>query len=221
MMQRKLPLRIVVCVLAVAAMLSCRKSDRKESYSSSEPIYYFGKVIGVSDGDTLKVLIDRKPTTIRLDGIDAPESKQTFGNRSKQALSDLVFGKEVQVVATSEDRFGRTIGTVMLGQTNINEKMVQTGWAWHFEASGRDARLAQLESEARLAKKGLWADPNPIAPWEYRLRQMQQSNAPGKAFWLNTSSNVRHNERCEHFGKSKKGRRCGPSEGKACSICGG
>ena len=86
-----------------------------------------GKVVGVSDGDTITVLVDKKPIKIRLEGIDAPEAKQSFGNRSKQALSDLVFGKEVRVKKTGEDRYGRSLGLDSTDGIDINAKMIQDG----------------------------------------------------------------------------------------------
>jgi endonuclease YncB( thermonuclease family) len=179
-------------------------------------------VVGVSDGDTITVLVDKKPIKIRLEGIDAPEAKQSFGNRSKQALSDLVFGKEVRVKKTREDRYGRSLGLVSTDGIDINAKMIQDGWAWHYKKYNRDSKLADWELQARAAKRGLWSESNPLAPWDFRDRQKpKQAASTGGGHWLNTSSNVRHNESCEHFKKSKKGRLCRPDEGKACGICGG
>jgi micrococcal nuclease len=181
-----------------------------------------GKVVGVSDGDTITVLVDKKPIKIRLEGIDAPEAKQSFGNRSKQALSDLVFGKQVKVKKTGEDRYGRSLGFVSTDRIDINAKMIQDGWAWHYKKYNLDSKLANLELQARAARRGLWAEPNPLSPWDFRDRQKpKQPASTGGEHWLNTSSNVRHNESCEHFKKSKKGRLCRPDEGKACGICGG
>jgi endonuclease YncB( thermonuclease family) len=181
-----------------------------------------GKVVGVSDGDTITVLVDKKPIKIRLEGIDAPEAKQSFGNRSKQALSDLVFGKEVRVKKTGEDRYGRSLGLVSTDGIDINAKMIQDGWAWHYKKYNRDSKLADLEMQARAAKRGLWTESNPLAPWDFRDRQKpKQAASTGGEHWLNTSSNVRHNQSCEHFKQTKKGRLCRPDEGKACGICGG
>jgi len=180
-----------------------------------------GRVVGVSDGDTIRVLVNRTEVTVRLEGIDSPESKQSFGNRSKQALSSMVFGRDVVITNTSKDRYGRLLGTVMLGQNNINARMIEDGWAWHYKKYNNDRRLAQLELQAKTAKRGLWVDANPLPPWEFRIRQNRENQQPGTQFWLNTSSNVRHNEHCEYFKNSKKGRMCGPNEGRACGICGG
>jgi hypothetical protein len=104
--------------------------------------------------------------------------------------------------------------------------MVEDGWAWHFKKYSKDQNLAKLEVIARSAKKGLWADPSPLAPWNYRARKIPpgngvKSDATVGQYWLNTSSGVRHNERCEHFNNTKKGRPCTSSEGRACGICGG
>ena len=206
-----IPLTILTAIAALASLAACTPNTDTLT----------GKVIGVSDGDTIKVLVNKKQVTVRLEGIDAPEAKQSFGNKSKQALSDMIFGREVTITDTSDDRYGRTIGTVILGSTNINAKMIEDGWAWHYKEYSKDKRLAELEKEAKAAKSGLWTDSNPLPPWEFRTRQKKENSEPSTQFWLNTSSNVRHNENCEHFKKSKKGRMCGPDEGKACGICGG
>lgn len=105
---------------------------------------FTGKVIGVTDGDTIKVLVMKETITIRLEGIDAPESKQSFGNKSKQALSDVVFGKEVTIRKTGDDRYGRTLGVVMVGDVDANAKMIEDGWAWHFKKYNDEERLAKL-----------------------------------------------------------------------------
>lgn len=186
-----------------------------------------GKIVSVTDGDTVKVLVGKETITIRLEGIDAPESRQSFGNKAKQALSDLVFGKEVTVRKTGEDRYGRTLGYVLVGEMDANARMVEEGWAWHFKKYNDEEHLAKLEEAARSAKRGLWADADPLPPWEYRARQKSPTTTPGETtgqevlFWLNTSSGVRHNPRCEHFQKTARGRACGPNEGKPCGICGG
>jgi endonuclease YncB( thermonuclease family) len=180
-----------------------------------------GRVIGVPDGDSIKILVKMKQVTVRLEGIDAPEAKQSFGNRSKQALSDLVFGKEFLVTKTGQDRYGRSLGFVSTGGIDINAKMIQDGWAWHYKKYNRDSKFADLERQARAAKRGLWAEPNPLAPWDFRDCQKPKAATIGSEHLLNTSSNVRHNDSCEHFKKSKKGRLCRHDEGKACGICRG
>lgn len=186
-----------------------------------------GKVIGVTDGDTIKVLVNKETITVRLEGIDAPESGQSFGKKSKVALAELVAGKSVIVKKTGTDKYKRTLGIVILEDVDVNATLVEDGWAWHFKKYNDEARLATLEESARKAKRGLWADENPLAPWDYRARQKTPETAPVESrdekmsYWLNTSSGVRHNQRCEHFQKTKKGKLCGPNDGKPCGICGG
>ena len=182
-----------------------------------------GKVIGVTDGDTIKVLVNKESVTVRLEGIDAPESKQSFGNKSKEALSRLVAGKTVTVKKTGTDKYKRTLGVVIVGDVDANAKLIEDGWAWHFKKYNDEERLAKLEEVARKAKRGLWADENPLAPWDYRAKQKMPEVDPNvpMLYWLNTASDVRHNERCEHFQKTKRGRLCTADEGKPCGICGG
>ena len=129
-----------------------------------------GKVVAVADGDTLTVLVDKVGVKIRLDGIDAPERSQAFGARSRETLSELVFGKTIRVVTKGKDRYGRTIGVVFIDGENVNAKMIESGLAWHYKRYSSDAELDRLEREARRAKRGLWSDPAPVEPWNYRTR---------------------------------------------------
>lgn len=143
-----------------------------------------GKITAVKDGDTVEFLLDcgeyKIPFDVRLYGIDAPEKKQAFGQASKQALSDLCFGKTVSMSWRKKDRYGRLLGTLSLAGANLNERMVADGMAWHYADIGTDAekasdvykRLAELETAAAAAKKGLWSDLNtanpPVKPWDFR-----------------------------------------------------
>ena len=128
-----------------------------------------GSVVGVIDGDTVKVLDStRTQHRIRLQGIDAPESKQAYGQRSKQALSKKIFGKTVSVKWKERDRYGRIIGDIYLDNRWINLELVQEGWAWHYKRYSNDKRLAEAEVKARQAQRGLWQDAHPISPWDFR-----------------------------------------------------
>jgi endonuclease YncB( thermonuclease family) len=129
---------------------------------------YGGKVVGVSDGDTLTVLISGRQTKVRLAEIDAPEKRQPFGERSKQSLSDVVYGKWVKVNQQDLDRYGRVVGRVYIGDLDVNAEQIKRGMAWIYRKYNRDRSLLALEQEARGAKRGLWTDPNPVPPWEYR-----------------------------------------------------
>jgi micrococcal nuclease len=125
-----------------------------------------GKVVGVSDGDTIKVLKDGKQVKIRLAAIDCPEKKQPYGQKAKQFTSDMVAGKVVKVWETDTDRYGRIVGFVFIGDKNLNKELLSAGLAWHYKQYSRDPEMAKLEFEARSAKRGLWAEPDPAAPWE-------------------------------------------------------
>ncbi|MCI0557115.1 MAG: thermonuclease family protein [Nitrososphaera sp.] len=128
----------------------------------------FGKVVSVADGDTITVLVGRKQIKVRLAEIDAPEKRQPFGTRAKQVMSELVFGKTVGVVAVDRDRYGRTVGQVFAESGNINEKMVQLGYAWVYRKYAKNQKLFGLERMAREARRGLWRDPKAVPPWEWR-----------------------------------------------------
>lgn len=134
-----------------------------------------GRVVGVADGDTITVLDeDKVQHKIRLAGIDAPEKKQAFGNQSKQSLSELVFGKTVVVETNKRDKYGRQVGKIVLDGQDINLVQVESGLAWFYrqyqrEQSAIDRGLYEAaEYDAKIAKRGLWSDSNPIPPWEFR-----------------------------------------------------
>jgi len=130
-------------------------------------------------------------------------------------------------LASRNDHYRRTLGRIVVDGVDVNAKMVENGWAWHYKQYSNDSRLAELEVEARQAKRGLWADPSPLAPWEFRARQRapkpgsKSSDGKQLTYWLNASSGVRHNSTCEHYGQTKQGRNCGPDEGRPCGKCGG
>jgi endonuclease YncB( thermonuclease family) len=128
-----------------------------------------GRVVGVHDGDTVTLLIPgNKQVKIRLAQIDAPESDQAFGQRSKQSLSDMVFNKNIRVEKDTIDKYGRTVGTILVDGLDANREQVKRGMAWVYRQYLHDQSLLQVEDEAQRAKAGLWSDSNPMPPWEYR-----------------------------------------------------
>ncbi|MDM7950091.1 thermonuclease family protein [Hydrogenophaga sp.] len=140
-----------------------------------------GRVVGVADGDTVTIVdADRVQHKVRLAGIDAPERAQAFGNRSKESLSELVFSKTVTVETDKQDRYGRSVGKVLIDGKDANLVQVERGFAWHYKAyeseqSPSDRMLYDLaEREARTARRGLWRDADPVAPWDFRKAKRSQ-----------------------------------------------
>jgi len=133
-----------------------------------------GKVVGITDGDTITVLVDRREVKVRVAGIDAPEKKQAFGQRSKEHLSDCAFGKSVSVEWNKTDRYGRTIGKVIVDGVDCGLRQVELGMAWHYKAYAKEQsstdRVAYAEAETKATdrKIGLWSDSHPMPPWEFR-----------------------------------------------------
>lgn len=130
---------------------------------------FSGQVISVLDGDTVDVLVEKTSVRVRLAQIDAPEKAQAFGSRSRQALAAMVARQVVVVRTNSTDRYGRILGTLWLGSEDINKAMVGQGMAWAYRAYLQDASLLTLEAAAKTARAGLWVDPQPVPPWEWRL----------------------------------------------------
>ena len=139
---------------------------------ASSSFAWNGRVVGVSDGDTIKVLTeDKRLVKIRLYGIDCPEKRQAFGKRAKWFCSDLVFGREVEVEPIAQDRWGRTIALIYRGSLCLNEEMVASGYAWVFAKYCKKTicqKWYRLQKEARKARIGLWKDPRPVSPWVWR-----------------------------------------------------
>jgi endonuclease YncB( thermonuclease family) len=130
-----------------------------------------GQVVGVHDGDSITVLTAGKvQVKVRLEGIDAPELKQAFSQQSKQAMSEMVFGKVVTLHVTGVDRYKRTLAVVTADGVNANLELVRRGLAWRFDKYSKDAALLAAQHEAQAARRGLWADKDPVPPWDFRKR---------------------------------------------------
>jgi endonuclease YncB( thermonuclease family) len=130
-----------------------------------------GRVVGIADGDTLTLLTDqREQVRIRLAEIDTPERRQPYGDRARQALAALTFGRAVEVEVVDTDRYGRTVGRVRAGAEDVNAELVRRGAAWVYRRYSRDPSLLRLEDDARAARRGLWALPaaERVPPWEWR-----------------------------------------------------
>ncbi|HCC8071318.1 TPA: thermonuclease family protein [Klebsiella aerogenes] len=154
------------------------------SFSSLASATIEGTVTRVLDGDTVEVktlpsnvLVTEAPIRVRLNGIDAPEKKQPYGQRSRQYLASLVGGKQITVAVDGQDRYHRTLGDVFVRQckpecetVNVNAAMVTAGmaWAYRYHNVAVTPEMSALEATARSEKKGLWHDTLPIEPWKWR-----------------------------------------------------
>ncbi|BBL70839.1 thermonuclease family protein [Methylogaea oryzae] len=129
-----------------------------------------GKAIKILDGDTLIIVTAQgdRQARVRLAQIDAPETSQAFGQRSKQSLSDLVYGKGVQVAVEKTDQYGRLIGVVHVDNLDANLEQVKRGMAWVYPQYAKDPSYFAAERTARDAKTGLWAQSDPTSPWKFR-----------------------------------------------------
>jgi endonuclease YncB( thermonuclease family) len=181
-------IKIYTVLLIAFVSISCEVATSQQSQpSSSNPVVvraeneFVGKVVGVSDGDTATIL-DESNTQhkIRFLGIDAPEKAQAFGQKSKQNLSDLIFGKTVTVQVSKRDKYNREVAKILLEGRDINLQQIKDGFAWHYkdyqrEQSSDDRKIyAEAEEEARKAKRGLWFDENPQKPSDFRRSKREQ-----------------------------------------------
>ncbi len=136
--------------------------------SSAALADFSGTVVRIVDGDTLDVLVTSRPVRVRLAQIDAPERSQAYGTRARQALSAMTFRRVVTVADAGADHYGRQLGTIFVAGANINAAMVDRGMAWAYRQYLTDRSLIRLEQQARAARRGLWNDPAPVAPWRFR-----------------------------------------------------
>jgi endonuclease YncB( thermonuclease family) len=164
-MHRKLPLRfpfrIAPLPLFLLILLCLNACDVTQA-----PVT--GTVVGVSDGDTVTLLVDGRERKVRLFGIDCPELHQAYGRKAKQFTSRMVYGKTVSLFEREHDRYGRMLGVIRVNGKFLDEELVAAGYAWHYRKYSGNRVLDSLENEARRHKRGLWADPGAVAPWEYR-----------------------------------------------------
>src|SRR5262245_25132754 len=142
---------------------------------SAQAATYAARVVSISDGDILHALYEGREIIVRLRWIDAPEKGQPFSDQAKEALGKLVVGQIVIVRDYGPDRRGRRLAEVVLADgRNVNRELVRLGWAWWVRKDSHDGPLGTLEAEARAAGRGLWADPHPIPPWEWRASRVRQ-----------------------------------------------
>lgn len=198
---------MVACVWSSAAQQAAPGSPPQtnavpqKAQSNKAQFVIEGKVVDVHDGDTVTVLDPNgKKFHIRLQGIDAPELKQAYGAASQENLSRMVLDKQVTIVWTKVDKYKRTVGTIMLDGRDINIEQVKAGLAWHFkkyadEQPAQDrVTYARAEEEARGVKLGLWQDPNPTPPGDYRVdvKTTRWGPAPPEGTIIGNKSNQKY-----------------------------
>ncbi|WP_136796214.1 thermonuclease family protein [Desulfosediminicola ganghwensis] len=174
-----------------------------------------GKVVSVADGDTITVLDkSNRQHKIRLYGIDTPEKRQAFGQSAKKYTASLTAGKAVKVIAYDTDRYGRTVGVVMVDGINVNRAIIKAGYAWQYRKYCKESFCKdwlQLEREARVSMRGLWDfSGDPVPPWEWRkgkrsgkssgekTNSVYTASAPG-TYHGNVKSHVFHDPSCRHY----------------------
>ena len=207
---------------AVLFLLGTLNAAHAEEFSA--------KVIVVMDGDTVLVLRDNMRIKVRLAEIDAPEKAQAFGEKSKQSLAELVLNKQVHVDSQAVDVYGRLVALIKVGELNVNHEQVQRGMAWASSRSNRSEELLALQNDAKKAKRGLWAQTDPMPPREWRKahaapqqqqhvvqndqcgskRYCSQMNSCDEANFYLSQCNVRSLDKnhngvpCEHLCPAKK-----------------
>lgn len=145
------------------SLIACMPAWAADSY----------KVVGVKDGDSVVVLSpEKREIECRLEAVDAPEFCQAFGQAAKRSLSDLIYGRMVDVRITGQDHvYGRPLCRIFVNGIDVNKEHVKRGMAWVYRQYSSDLRLIALELEAKHERRGLWIDPNPMPPWEFRKQK--------------------------------------------------
>ena len=165
---------ILAAVLIAQNIPGAPPKPRARAVKLSAPQVLEAYVVAVLDGDTIDVVKDQQKTRVRLQGIDAPEKAQAFGSVSREHLASLVFNRNVRVLWSETDRYGRTLGKIEVDGKDVCLQMIEAGLAWHFkryeQSQSPEDRIAyaQAEAVARQSKSGLWSDPAPVAPWDFR-----------------------------------------------------
>jgi len=186
--------------------------------NSSSSFAWPGKVVNVSDGDTIKVLHDGQQVKVRLYGIDCPERSQSYGHKAREVAASMVAGRTVNVEVKDIDRYGRSVGLVSIDGVSLNEAMVRNGYAWVYQQYCKERFCSDwinLESMARRQQKGMWADPHIIPPWDWRHSGSKQqfykptSGVVGKShiqssdvaggYHGNVRSHKFHRAGCQHY----------------------
>lgn len=215
------------CLLAAVTLLSPALAET-----------LLGHCVGVADGDTCTLLLTddaggKRTEKIRFHGIDAPESRQAYGQAAKKFVSDLIYDKDIRVEVQTRDKYGRLVGKIFVGDTFVNLEVVKAGYAWWYRQYGAgETTIAEAEEAARTARRGLWQDQTPVAPWDFRHKGKSAAPAATKEpsstgsgddtqrYWITESTNKTHNRACKVYANSR-GHYSATGTGNNCHICGG
>lgn len=230
-----------VLIIACCVVLAIATAWVVPSHSQT----WNGKVVGISDGDTITVMRGEKGEKIRLYGIDTPETHQPYGSRAKHFTSDMVYGKEVQVDIMAYDRYGRIVGIVAYKGQVLNHELIKSGMAWVYDQYCTKQICTEwraTQSRAQTQRTGLWSDLSSMPPWEYRrnpspeVKRWSQSQSgpaadtpdmavPATTYSGNSTTKVFHDPGCQHYACKSctmtfSSRAAALSAGyRACGIC--
>ena len=156
---------IAACAIAALAVAGAACAD------------FSGRVVGVADGDTLTLLVGSRQVRVRLWGIDAPERRQPWSSRSRDALAARAMHRDALVATRGTDGYGRTLARVAVDGVDLGEAQLRDGLAWVYRRYTKDRAMIAIEDEARAARRGLWSLPDPESPWAWRAREARTSAA--------------------------------------------
>lgn len=192
----------VVFTLTVVTVAPFAQQTKK----NDPPKEFTAKVVGVTDGDTICVLVDQTKHTVRLTGLDAPASGvQPFGTQATKALTAKLFAKDVKVRWNQRDRYGRILGDVYVGERYMSLEMLQEGLAWYSDRYGMDETLAKAQKEAKGAHRGLWVDDTAVAPSAWRKSRgldPEKEDPTNPTVYLAKTGTKYHSAGCKHLSAS-------------------
>lgn len=142
---------------------------------------FLARSVGVLDGDTVLVRREAgvRPMKVRLADIDAPEKDQSFGEAAKRSLVKMLAGRQVRVDPVAVDVYGRLVARLYTDDASVNEEMIRRGMAWEYSLNHRNLEYLRLQDEARQARRGLWAQRDPVPPSQWRkLHQFAPHGSP-------------------------------------------
>ncbi len=189
--------RLIGFALIAGAVLLIASAGQQPSHAAQHSAVLAGRVVGITDGDTLTLLdANNRQHTIRLAEIDTPERGQPYANKARQALSALVFQKQVSVRVVDVDKYDREVGRIYVGDTDVSAELIRQGAAWAYRDYLRDESLLAIEAEAKAAKRGIWglSESQQVPPWEWRrLNRDQAKNAPKSPNAPNRACSIKGN----------------------------